>query len=57
MWTMAGGGEDNEARRHREAVWRRRRRPENEVPGSLAVDAVLVGDDEVVVFISRGAGI
>jgi hypothetical protein len=52
MWNMAGGGEDDEERRHREAVWRRRRRPENEVPGSLAVDAVLVADDEVVVFIS-----
>ena len=52
MWTTAGGGQDDEARRHREVVWRRRQRPENEVPGSVAIDAVLVGDDEVVVFIS-----
>jgi hypothetical protein len=51
MWTMFGGGDD-EARRHREMAWRRRQRPENEVPRSLAVDAVLVGDDEVAVFIS-----
>src|SRR5450756_2113650 len=52
MWTMAGGGEDNEARRHREVVWRRRQRPENEVPGSVAIDAVLAGDHKIVVFIS-----
>ena len=52
MWTMAGGGEDDEARRQLERVWRRRQRPENEVPGSVAIDAVLVGNDEVVVFIS-----
>lgn len=52
MWTMAGGGEDDEVMRHREMVWRRRQRPENEVPGSVAVDAVLVGDDEVAVFVT-----
>jgi len=46
------GGQDDEAQRHREVVWRRRQRPENEVPGSVAIDAVLVGGDEVVVFIS-----
>jgi hypothetical protein len=51
MWTMAGGGEDDEAASP-EMVWRRRQRPENEVPGSVAIDAVLVGNDEVVVFIS-----
>jgi hypothetical protein len=52
MWTTAGGGEDDEAQRHREMVWRRRQRPEHELPGSLAIDAVLVGNDEVVVFMS-----
>lgn len=52
MWTTASGGDYEEARRHSEMVWRRRQRPENEVPGSLAIDAVLVGNDEVVVFIS-----
>jgi len=52
MWTTAGGGEDDEARRHNQMVWRRRQRPENEVPGSVAIDAVLVGNDECVVFIS-----
>ncbi len=52
MWTTAGGGGDDDARRHLEVVWRRRQRPENEVPGSVAIDAVLVGNDEVVVYIS-----
>jgi hypothetical protein len=52
MWTMGGGGEDDEVMRHRQMLWRRRQRPENEVPGSVAIDAVLVGDDEVAVFIS-----
>ena len=52
MWTTAGGGQDNEARRHCEVVWRRRQRQENEVPGSVAIDAVLAGDHKIVVFIS-----
>jgi hypothetical protein len=52
MWTMAGIGEDDEAQRDREVAWRRRSRPENEVPGSVAIDAVLAGDHEVVVFLS-----
>ncbi len=52
MWTQAGIGGDSEAQRDREMAWRRRQRPENEVPSSVALDAVLAGDHEVVVFIS-----
>jgi hypothetical protein len=52
MWTVAGSGGDDEGHRELEAVWRRRQRPENEVPVSVAIDAVLADGPEVVVFIS-----
>ena len=52
MWTLAGSGGDDEGHREFEAAWRRRQRPENEVPVSVAIDAVLADGPEVVVFIS-----
>lgn len=52
MWTVAGSGGDDKAHREFEAAWRRRQRPENEVPVSVAIDAVLADDQDVVVFIS-----
>jgi len=52
MWTVAGSGGDDKAHREFEAAWRRRQRPENEVPVSVAIDAVLADVQDVVVFIS-----
>jgi hypothetical protein len=49
---MAGSAGDDEEHRELEAAMRRRQRPENEVPTSVAIDAVLADDHEVVVFIS-----
>jgi len=49
---MAGSGGDDGAHREFETAWRRRQRPENEVPTSVAIDAVLADDHEVVVFIA-----
>jgi hypothetical protein len=49
---MAGSGGDDEAHRDLEEAMRRRQRPENEVPTSVAIDAVLADDHEIVVFIS-----
>jgi hypothetical protein len=52
MWTAAGSGGDDKAHREFETAWRRRQRPENEVPVSVAIDAVLADGEEVAVFIS-----
>ncbi len=52
MWTAAGSGGDDKAHREFETAWRRRQRTENEVPISVAIDAVLADGQEVVVFIS-----
>mgnify|MGYP001791439518 CR=1 FL=1 len=52
MLKAAGSGEDDKAHREFEAALRRRQRPENEVPISVAIDAVLADGQEVVVFIS-----
>jgi hypothetical protein len=52
MWTAAGSGGDDKAHREFETAWRRRQRPENEVPISVAIDAVLADGQEAVVFIS-----
>ena len=53
MWTVAGSGGDDEGHRELEAAWRRRPRPEDEVPGSVAIDAGLPHGPEVGVFIPR----
>lgn len=49
MWMHGGtdGGDDAAAE-----DWRRRTRPENEVPGSVALDVVLAESEDAVVFIS-----
>jgi hypothetical protein len=52
MWTMGSDGRDEEAQRDQEMAWRRRQRPENEIPISVAIDAILAENHEVVVFIS-----
>jgi len=52
MWTAAGRGGDDRAHRESETAWHRRQRPENEVPISVAIDAVLADGQEVVVLIS-----
>jgi len=53
MWAAAGSGGGDAADRDGEMPdWVRRQRPENEVPGSVVLDEVLVGDAETVVFLS-----
>ena len=44
-------GEESSAEEH-ELRWRRRQRPDNEVPASVAFDAVLVDTDSLVIFLS-----
>lgn len=51
MWTSSSGSMNDEARRRVAAV-RRRQRPDNEVPISVAVDAVLAESPDFVVYMS-----
>jgi hypothetical protein len=52
MWSSTPSGSGDEEARRKMAAIRRRMRPDNELPVSVAVDAVLTRSKELVVYLS-----
>lgn len=50
-WTTAQAGNRGDGEDDMPDAWRRRKRPDNEVPGALGSEVVLVRTDELAVFV------